>query len=147
MGKERRVVVKAEILAKGENPRFVVTNIEGEGPEEIYEGYTKRGDIENRIKEFKRDIVCGRTSCHRFLANQLRLILHAAAYVLLSRLRRMLRGSEMGHAQVGTLRTKILKVGARVRETTRRIWISMPSSYPYQQIWRIIQSKLAVSIA
>lgn len=80
--KERRVIVKAEVMEKGENPRFVVTNLAGE-PEALYDEYCRRGDCENRIKELKLDLASGRTSCHRFLANAFRLLLHALAFVLL----------------------------------------------------------------
>jgi hypothetical protein len=136
---ERRVVVKAEVLAQGENPRFVVTNLGEADPEAIYdELYVKRGDVENRIKELKGDLVSGRTSCHRFLANQFRLLLHAAAFVLMQGLRRLLAGTELATAQVSTLRGKLLKVGARIRQTCRRIWVQMPTSYPWQRLWELV---------
>jgi hypothetical protein len=134
---DRRVIVKAEVLPKGENPRFVLTNIDGD-PEYLYEEYTDRGDVENRIKELKDDLFSGRTSCHSFLANQFRLILHASAFLLLAAIRRMLSGTEMAKAQAGTIRAKLLKVGARVHETTRRIWVKMPDSYPYKNLWAVV---------
>lgn len=139
---ERRVVVKAEVMATGENPRFVVTNITGLSAEDTYEFYIDRGDVENRIKELKDDLLSGRTSCHRFLPNQFRLILHAAAFVLIQAIRRLLSGTELAAAQVGTIRAKLLKVGARVRETTRKVWVKLPTSYPYQRIWEIILTRL-----
>lgn len=141
---DRRVIVKAEVLCKGENPRFVLTDLGGD-PEELYEQYAGRGDVENRIKELKDGLLSGRTSCHSFLANQFRLILHAAAYVLLQALRQVLTGTDMACAQASTLRVKLLKVGARVRETTRRIWVAMPTSYPYQRFWEIILTRLALA--
>ena len=145
--RERRVVVKAEVLAKGENPRFVVTSLEAPGPEAIYDDYyTPRGDVENRIKELKDDLKSGRTSCHRFLANQFRLLLHAAAFVLLQGLSQLLAGTELAAAQAGTLRVKLLKVGARVRQTLRRIWVQLPTGYPYQQPWAVILAKLAPGV-
>lgn len=140
---ERRVVVKAEVVNKGENPRFVVTNIADMSAADLYEFYCDRGDVENRIKELKDDLLSGRTSCHRFLANQFRLILHSAAFVLLQALRKLLAGTEFADAQVSTLRTRLLKVGARVRETTRRIWLMMPTSYPLKELWMRIASRLA----
>lgn len=140
---ERRVVVKAEVVNKGENPRFVVTNIVDMPAADLYEFYCDRGDVENRIKELKDDLLSGRTSCHRFLANQFRLILHSAAFVLLQALRKLLAGTEFADAQVSTLRTRLLKVGARVRETTRRIWLMMPTSYPLKEVWMTIASRLA----
>jgi len=138
---ERRVIVKAEVLPKGENPRFLLTNLAGD-PQALYEEYVDRGDVENRIKELKGDLLSGRTSCHSFLANQFRLILHAAAFLLMAQVRRLLSGTEMARCQAATIRTKLLKVGARVRETTRRIWVEMPTSYPYQKLWEVVISSL-----
>ena len=132
---ERRVIVKAEVLPKGENPRFVVTNLPAPEASALYALYTQRGDVENRIKELKEDLKSGRTSCHRFLANQFRLLLHAAAFLLIQELQRCLAGTELAKAQAGTIREKLLKVGARVRQTFRRIWVQLPSSYPYQRLW------------
>jgi hypothetical protein len=142
---ERRVVMKAEVVDKGENPRFVVTNIEGMSAEEIYEFYCDRGDVENRIKELKDDLASGRTSCHRFLANQFRLILHSAAFVLLQELRKLLAGTEFAHAQASSLRMRLLKVGVRVRETTRRIWLMLPTSYPFKELWMCVASRLSLA--
>jgi hypothetical protein len=139
---ERRVVVKAEVAGKGENPRFVVTNIGGPDAEDIYEFYIDRGDVENRIKELKGDLLSGKTSCHRFLANQFRLLLHAAAFVLVQAIRKALWGTELAAAQAATIRAKLLKVGARVKETTRRVWVKLPTSYPYQRAWEIILTRL-----
>jgi hypothetical protein len=138
---ERRVIVKAEMTAKGYNPRFVVTSLRGDDalldvPEKLYEFYTDRGDVENRIKELKIDLLSGRTSCHRFLANQFRLLLHMAAFLLLQGLRQMLLTTEACKWQASTLRVKLLKVGALVTESVRRIVIKLPTSYPYQGLWR-----------
>ena len=140
---KRRVVMKAEVVDKGENPRFVVTNIKGMSAEQTYEFYCDRGDVENRIKELKHYLSSGRTSCHAFLANQFRLILHSAAFVLLQALRKLLAGTEFANAQVSTLRTRIVKVGVRVRETTRRIWLMMPTSYPLKEIWMRLVAGMA----
>ncbi len=104
-----------------------------------------QSDVENRIKELKDDLLSGRTSCHRFLANQFRLLLHSAAFILMQALRRLLAGTEMAVAQAGTLRTKLLKVGVRVRETTRRIRLMMPSSYPYTAFWEAALSRLSLA--
>jgi len=143
----RRVVVKAEVLAQGENPRFVVTNLREADPAAIYDDlYIKRGDVENRIKELKGDLVSGRTSCHRFLANQFRLLLHAAAFVLMQGLRGRLAGTELATAQASTLRGKLLKVGARIRQTCRRIWVQLPTSYPWQRLWELVLGKLAAGV-
>lgn len=132
--RSRRVVVKAEVLLEKENPRYVVTNLDL-APEAAYAFYTERGDVENRIKELKEDLCSGRTSCHRFLANQFRLLLHAAALVLIQAVRRGLAGREMGRYQAGNLRAKLFKVAARVVETARRIVVHLPTSYPWQTTW------------
>jgi hypothetical protein len=139
---ERRVVVKAEVSAKGDNPRFVVTSRDDFSAEELYDFYADRGDVENRIKELKNDLRSGRTSCHRFLANQFRLLLHAAAYLLWTLVRRMLAGTELASAQVGTLRLRLLKIGVRVEQTARRVWLHLASSYPWARLWSLLASRL-----
>jgi hypothetical protein len=139
----RRIVVKAEHNAQGANPRFVVTNVPGD-PQELYEQvYCQRGEMENRIKEQQLALFAGRTSCHRFLANQYRLLLSAAAYVLLQAVRRTaLAGTELARAQVGTIRLKLLKVAARVRLSVRRVLFQLASSYPYQDLFRLVAGRL-----
>jgi len=133
----RRVIVKGEHLAKGANPRFVVTNLPGD-PKWLYEEvYCLRGEMENRIKEQQLDLFADRTSCHRFVANQFRLLLSAAAYVLIQALRRVgLEGTEMARAQVGTIRLKLFKVAARVVVTARRVVFHLASSYPYREVFQ-----------
>ena len=139
----RRVVVKAEHTAKGANPRFVVTNVPGD-PRELYEDvYCQRGEMENRIKEQQLDLFAGRTSCHRFLANQFRLLLSSTAYVLVQALRRTaVAGTELATAQIGTLRLKLFKVAARVVLSARRVVFHLASSYPYQELFRAIFERL-----
>src|SRR3954453_12330329 len=131
--RKRRVIVKAEHTAQGPNPRFVVSN-EPADPQELYEAvYCQRGEAENRIKEQQLDLFADRTSCHRFLANQFRLLLSSAAYVLVQALRRTaLPGTELAEAQVGTIRLKLFKVAARVVVSARRVVFHLASSYPYQ---------------
>jgi hypothetical protein len=131
--KERRVIVKAEVMDKGENPRFVVTNRLG-SPEALYDEYCRRGDCENRIKELKLDLASGRTSCHRFTANCFRLLLHATAFVLLSAVRRMLQSTELARATMGQIRLKILKVAAQVQTSTRRILVRLPRGHPHTDL-------------
>lgn len=133
--RERRVVIKAEAMEKGDNPRFVVTNLEGD-PRALYERYCKRGDCENRIKELKLDLASGRTSCHRFAANCFRLILHALAFVLLSALRKMLAGTILAKAAMGQIRLKVLKVAAVIEKSTRRILVRLPRGHPHIEILR-----------
>ncbi len=139
----RRVLVKAEHTAQGANPRFVVTNVPGDPPELYEDVYCQRGEMENRIKEQQLELFADRTSCHRFLANQFRLLLSSAAYVLLQALRRTaLAGTELAQAQVGTIRLKLLKVAARVVVTVRRVVFHLASSYPYQALFRLVAARL-----
>jgi hypothetical protein len=142
---KQRVVVKAEITRGELNPRYVVTNVSAGSPEDIYTYYCARGDQENRIKEFKLDLGGGRTSCHRFLANQFRLLLHVAACALLATMQRALRGTQWAGAQMQTLRLRLLKVAARVVETTRRVWLHLPTSFPEQGVWSLLWQRLSPS--
>jgi hypothetical protein len=139
----RRVIVKAEHTAQGANPRFIVVNVPGD-PQELYEDvYCQRGEAENRIKEQQLDLFAGRTSCHRFLANQFRLLLSSAAYVLVQSLRRTaLAGTELARAQVGTIRLKLFKVAARVVVSVRRVVFHLATSYPYQEMFRAVYERL-----
>jgi hypothetical protein len=141
--RRRRVIVKGEHNAQGANPRFIVTNLPGD-PQELYEDvYCQRGEMENRIKEQQLDLFADRTSCHRFLANQFRLFLSSAAYVLVQALRRTaLAGTELAQAQVGTIRLRLLKVAARVVLSARRVVFHLASSYPYQQLFRVVYERL-----
>jgi len=138
--RERRVIAKAEHLDKGANPRFVVTSLSAEqmGAQELYEkGYCARGDCpENRIKEQQLDLFADRTSTGKMWSNQLRLYFSSLAYVLLQTLRRTgLAGTELEKAQCGTIRLKLLKIGAQVRVTVRKIWISLAGGYPYAAVF------------
>ena len=134
--RERRVVGKAEQLAKGSNPRFVVTSLSKEDYDAraSYEDvYCARGEMENRIKEQQLMLFADRTSANDMRANQIRLYFSSIAYVLLSSLRRLgLSETKLQRAQCSTIRLKLLKVGALVRITCRKIWISFSSSYPYR---------------
>ena len=133
--RQRRVLAKAEYGDKGDNPRFLVTSLWGD-PRELYEKtYCQRGEAENRIKEQQLHLFAGRTSCHDFLANQFRVLLSAAAYVLMETLRRVgLAGTELAQAQVDTIRLKLLKIGARVVRSVRRIVLHLASGYPLQEL-------------
>jgi hypothetical protein len=141
--RSRRVIVKAEHNALGANPRFVVANVPGD-PRELYDDvYCQRGEMENRIKEQQLDLFADRTSCHRFLANQFRLLLSSAAYVLVQALRRTaLAGTELAQAQVGTLRLRLLKVAARVVVSARRVMFHLASSYPYRSVFQAVHERL-----
>jgi hypothetical protein len=139
----RRVIIKAEHNAQGSNPRLVVVNVPGD-PQELYEDvYCQRGEMENRIKEQQLGLFADRTSCHRFLANQFRLLLSAAAYVLVQALRRTaLAGTELARAQVGTIRLKMFKVAARVVVSARRVVFHLASGYPSQAAFREVYERV-----
>jgi hypothetical protein len=134
--RQRRVVAKAEHLPKGPNPRFVVTSLPASEVDAraLYEDlYCARGEIENRIKEQQLDLFADRTSAATMRANQLRLWFASFAYVLLEALRRIgLRHTQFASATCGTIRLKLLKIGAQVRQSVRRIKIAMASACPYQ---------------
>jgi len=133
------VIAKAEHCGQGENHRFIVTNLPGE-PQDLYERvYCQRGEAENRIKEQQLGLFADRTSCHDSLANQCRVLLWAAADVLVETLRRVgLAGTELAGAQVGTLRLKLLKIGGRVVRSVRRVVVHLASGYPWQEVLRTI---------
>jgi hypothetical protein len=137
--RSRRVVGKAEHLAKGANPRFVVTSLSKAEytAQALYEDlYCARGDMENRIKEQQLDLFADRTSTSWLRSNQLRLWLSSVAYVLLSELRRVgLKGTELARAQCSTIRNKLLKIGALVSVTVRRVWVRFASAYPYKALF------------
>ena len=145
--RERRVIAKAEHLDKGANPRFVVTSLSAEqmAAQELYEkGYCARGDCpENRIKEQQLDLFADRTSTGKMWSNQLRLYFSSIAYVLMQTLRRMaLAGTELEKAQCGTIRLKLLKIGAQVRVTVRKVWISLSGAYPYVALFTAVLATL-----
>ena len=136
----RRVIAKAEHLSKGANPRFIVTNLPGSAmaSRELYEDcYCARGDMENRIKEQQLDLFADRTSAGTMRANQLRLWFSSLAYVLLSALRRIaLEGTRLAKATCGTIRLKLLKIGASVKVSVRRFTVHLATACPYQDLYR-----------
>jgi hypothetical protein len=146
--RQRRVVAKAEVMAAGDNPRFVGTNLPAEGfrgedrrrftAARLYEEvYCGRGEMENVLKQQTLDLAADRLSTHHLGSNQLRLWLATLAYLLLERLRRVgLRGSELARATVGTIRTRLLKVAARVTVSVRRVWVRLCSAFPLQALYR-----------
>lgn len=143
----RRVIFKTEILDHPgrdlkENLRFVVTNLR-QSPRWLYEKiYCARGDVENRIKELKDDLQIDRTSCTRFLANQLRVLMTAAAYVLMQELRLHLARTRARRYQVSTLRVHLLKIGVRLVVSVRRNVLHLPRSYPFTDLWRCLATNL-----
>ena len=140
----RRVIAKIEHMDKGANPRYVVTNLDGEAQALYEELYCARGEMENRIKEQQLDLFADRTSCQRWWPNQFRLLLSSLAYTLLEAIRRLaLKGTELAQAYVGTIRLKLLKIGAVIIQNSRRIRFLLSSHYPYQPLFFLVAAKLA----
>lgn len=134
--RERRVIARLEHDARGANPRFVVTDLAGEAAPLYERLYSARGEAENRIKEAQIDLFGRRASCHRFAANQLRLLLAALAYTLMINLRRLaLRGTELERACTSTIRTKLLKIGAAIVRNTRRVRVLLASQHPLKHVF------------
>ncbi|MDL2279113.1 IS1380 family transposase [Desulfovibrio sp. OttesenSCG-928-G11] len=140
--KKRRVIIKAEHLEKGSNPRFVVTSLSGSA-EQQYKSYCARGEMENRIKEQQLCLFADRTSCSKWLPNQFRVLLSALAYTLLNAIRqRALAGTELARARCDTIRLKLLKIGASVVRNTRRVTLMLSESCPYKTLFRLAAARL-----
>ncbi|HEV7669536.1 MAG TPA: IS1380 family transposase [Thermoanaerobaculia bacterium] len=138
----RRVIMKAEVVRLGtcaprDNARFVVTNLQ-DSPESVYQIYRGRGDSENRIKELKNDLEMDRTSCTRFLANQFRVLLTAAAFVLFQQMRLRLAHATNDRPTVGTMRLRLIKIAARVESSARRVVLHFAQSHPWAEQWRLL---------
>ncbi len=142
--KKRRVVAKAECLDKGKNPRFVVTSLTKMEVRSLYEDfYCARGEMENRIKEQQLDLFADRTSTALMRSNQIRLYFSSIAYCLMQALRELgLKGTKMAKAQCGTIRVRLLKIGARVRVTVRKMWILMATGHPAGDLFAQIYANL-----
>jgi len=140
---DRRVIVKVEHSRRGSNPRFVVTNLDG-ASQRLYEKlYCARGEMENRIKEQQLDLFADRTSCHGWWANQFRLLLSGLAYTLVEGIRRLaLQGTEMARARCGTIRLKLLRIGAIVLRNTRRVRLLLSSAHPNQDLFFLVAARL-----
>jgi len=147
--RERRVVGKAEHLEKGPNPRFIVTTITAEemDAKALYEVlYCARGEMENRIKEQQLDLFADRTSTEKMRSNQIRLYFSSIAYWVLQSLRRLgLPGTALEKAQCGTIREKLLKIGAQIQATVRKIWVSLAEGYPYRNLFAQVFANLEVA--
>ncbi|MDQ3354841.1 MAG: IS1380 family transposase [Actinomycetota bacterium] len=139
--RERRVVLKTEVLPKGPNVRFVVTSRTAEEPLALYDWYVKRGESEGWVKDLKNACFADRLSCHRFWANQFRLLLHVAAYRLLDTLRRWLARAGAARRQLDTLRLELLKVGGRVYQCANRVRLRLASSHPGQALWELLTAR------
>lgn len=146
----RRVIGKAEHLARGANPRFVVTSLSKEQVDActVYEDeYCPRGDMENRIKEQQLQLFADRTSCATMRANELRMWFSAVAYTLTIALRRLgLQKTDLQKAQPQTIRLKLLKIGALISVSVRKVWVSLAESYPYQQVFAQAWANLKTAI-
>ena len=142
--RSRRIITKIEYTEKGSNTRYVVTNLGGK-PQLLYDKlYCARGDMENRIKEQQLDLFADRTSCQRWWPNQFRLLLSSLAYILLEAIRCLaLQGTELAHVYVGTLRLKLIKIGAVILRNTRRIRFLLSSACPNQKLFFHVAAKLA----
>jgi hypothetical protein len=155
----RRVIGKAEVMAAGDNPRFLVTNLPARGfpgdndrarftPQRLYEEcYCARGEMENVLKQQTLDLAADRLSTHHLASNQLRLWLATFAYLLLERVRAWgLAGTELARATVGTVRLKLLKVAAQVTVSVRRVYVRLSSAYPWQALFRVCHRRLMTAV-
>ena len=138
--RKRRIIMKAEVVRHPgrdpkNNPRFVVTNLP-DAPQTVYAIYCQRGDMENRLKELHHGLEMDRTSCSRFLANQFRVLLTMAAYILFQELRRRAQGTVCADAQVTTLRERLIKLAVWVERSVRRIVLHLPTAFPWLRTWR-----------
>ena len=136
----RRVIIKAEAMAKGTNTRFVVTS-RADAPADLYAWYTDRGETEYWIKDLKTACFADRLSCHRFLANQVRLLLHGAAYCLLDALRRWLVRVGTERMQLETVRRRLLKIGGRVCQLATAVHLRLASSHPDESLWHRLAAR------
>jgi hypothetical protein len=144
----RRVIIKAEVVREvgrtpRDNPRFVITNLRYK-PETVYQIYRGRGDAENRTKELHHGLEMDRTSCTSFLANQFRVLMTAAAYVLMQEMRRLAADTSLAAAQVTTLRERLFKIAAWVKDSVRRIVIHFPLNHPWLREWRHLATAVGV---
>ena len=140
----RRVIAKIEHSKHGVNPRYVVTNLEGDAKQLYDKLYCARGDMENRIKENQLDMFGDRTSCQHWWPNQFRLLLASLAYTLIEAIRRIaLKGTELANAYVGTIRLKLFKIGAVILKNTRRIRFLLASGCPYKELYFLAANRLA----
>ncbi len=141
--RERRVIARLGHGPKGGNPRYVVTNLEGQAQDLYDKLYCQRGEMENRIKEQQLDLFADRTSCHNWWPNQFRLLLASLAYTLIDAIRRLaLKGTKLARAQAGTIRLKLFKIGAVITRNTRRVRFHLSSAYPYKDLFMIAAQRL-----
>jgi Transposase DDE domain group 1 len=148
--RRRRIIMKAEVLwypgrSRKDNPRFLVTNLPHR-PATVYARlYCGRGDMENRLKELQQGLAMDRTSCSRFVANQLRLLFSVAAYVLFQALQTVGRPTGLGAAQVWTVRERLVKIAVWVERSVRRLVLHLPQAFPWRDVWRELAQALTVT--
>lgn len=142
-----RVIEKAEVMALGENPRFVVTSLQAPSPECVYEQlYCGRGQAENWIKHLKSDLASDRTSCTTYLANFMRLMQHAGAYILHQQLcTQALRNTELANAQPSTVISRLFMIAVQVKQRTGRVILHLPSSCPVKRLLKTVTERMFVS--
>ncbi len=142
--RERRIIGKAEHSTHGNNQRFIVTNLDDDNAQRLYdEMYCSRGEMENRIKEQQLGLFSDKTSCHNWWPNQLRVLFSALAYILIEHIRgTALSGTQLARAQISTIRLKLFKIGAVVFRNTRHIRFSMSSFYPLKDLFVHVWKKL-----
>jgi len=141
---ERRVITRLEYGNQGTNPRFIVTNLQGDAIQLYDQLYCQRGEAENRIKEAQLDLFGTRASCSRFIANQFRLLLAALAYTLMQRLRALaLHATELERASAATIRVRLLKIGAAILRNTRRVRVMLASHHPLRELFATAAARLA----
>jgi hypothetical protein len=142
--RERRVITRLEYGSQGTNPRFIVTNLEGDADTLYDRLYCQRGEAENRIKEAQLDLFGTRASCPRFVANQFRLLLAGLAYTLMIRLRELaLKATDLERASAATIRCRLLKIGAAILRNTRRVRVMLASHHPLRELFAIAAARLA----
>jgi hypothetical protein len=140
---ERRVIARIEHGPKGANPRYIVTNLSGDGRELYEKLYCARGEMENRIKEQQLDLFADRTSCHKWWPNQFRLLLSSLAYALIEAIRRLaLKNTAMARAQARTIRLKLLKIGAVILRNTRRVRLHLSTACPDKELFCLVAERL-----
>lgn len=136
--RERDVISKVEYNRHGSNIRYIVTNMDFPHPEIGYKFYSGRGKMENYIKDLKNDLFMGRLSCHKYLANCFRMLMSCFAYTLMQELRSALKDTELEGKQTNTIRLKLLKIGARIKETVRKVWVYFSSSFAMQDLFNTL---------
>lgn len=140
---EREVISKVEYNRHGSNTRYIVTNMDFSTSKTGYEFYSRRGKMENYIKDLKNDLFMDRLSCHKYLANCFRMLMSCFAYTLMQELRSSLKDTELEGKQTNTIRLKLLKIGARIKETVRRVWVDFSSSFTMQDLFNTLLERYA----